>query len=74
MGVILYELCALKLPFDGGGSMVMLVQSITRGTAPPLPEALHTLKPMTIVQDYSPFLRSLCSLAESHRLKPSRRQ
>ena len=72
MGVILYELCALKLPFDGGrdccrfkrvlnglfcfafgrfwkmlqvdrfavqgSNMVVLVQSIIRGTAPPLPE------------------------------------
>ncbi|CAJ1350951.1 unnamed protein product [Effrenium voratum] len=49
MGVILYELCALKLPFDGGPNMVVLVQSIIRGTAPALPE------------DYSPFVRSLCS-------------
>ncbi|CAK8993387.1 unnamed protein product [Durusdinium trenchii] len=49
MGVILYELLALKLPFDGGSNMVILVQSIIRGTAPPLPE------------EYSPFVRSLCS-------------
>lgn len=49
MGVILYELCALKLPFDGGSSMVILVQSIIRGAAPPLPE------------EYSTFVRSLCN-------------
>lgn len=49
MGVILYELCALKLPFDGGSNMVVLVQSIIRGTAPPLPE------------EYSTFIRGLCT-------------
>lgn len=49
MGVILYELCALKLPFDGGSNMVILVQSIIRGTAPPLPE------------EYSTFVRGLCT-------------
>lgn len=49
MGIILYELCALKLPFDGGSNMVILVQSILRGTAPPLPE------------EYSEFTRTLCS-------------
>mmetsp|Transcript_2495 Transcript_2495/g.5951 ORF Transcript_2495/g.5951 Transcript_2495/m.5951 type:complete len:401 (+) Transcript_2495:55-1257(+) len=49
MGVILYELCALKLPFDGGANMVVLVQGIIRGTAPPLPE------------EYSDFTRNLCT-------------
>eukprot|EP00930_Biecheleria_cincta_P097238 TRINITY_DN88961_c0_g1_i1.p1 TRINITY_DN88961_c0_g1~~TRINITY_DN88961_c0_g1_i1.p1 ORF type:complete len:493 (+),score=136.56 TRINITY_DN88961_c0_g1_i1:51-1481(+) len=48
MGVILHELCALKLPFDGGSNMVILVQSIVRGTAPPLPE------------EYSDFVKRLC--------------
>merc|ERR1719277_2416662 len=45
MGVILYELCALKLPFDGGQNMIVLVQAIVRGPTPPLPD------------DYSEFVR-----------------
>jgi len=49
MGCILYELCALKFPFDGGQSIVVLVQSITRGTTPALPEG------------YSDFSRQLCN-------------
>eukprot|EP00929_Paragymnodinium_shiwhaense_P064408 TRINITY_DN3224_c0_g2_i1.p1 TRINITY_DN3224_c0_g2~~TRINITY_DN3224_c0_g2_i1.p1 ORF type:complete len:518 (-),score=162.45 TRINITY_DN3224_c0_g2_i1:127-1680(-) len=49
MGVILYELCALKLPFDGGQNMVVLLRSICSGTPSPLPEA------------YSGFTQRLCS-------------
>merc|ERR1719478_1658769 len=49
MGVIMYELCALRFPFDGGQNMIVLVQSICRGTPPALPEG------------YSDFSRQLCS-------------
>lgn len=49
MGCILYELCALKVPFDGGNSMVVLVQSICRGTPSPIPDC------------YSEFPRQLCN-------------
>eukprot|EP00931_Biecheleriopsis_adriatica_P066352 TRINITY_DN4072_c1_g2_i1.p1 TRINITY_DN4072_c1_g2~~TRINITY_DN4072_c1_g2_i1.p1 ORF type:complete len:470 (-),score=88.06 TRINITY_DN4072_c1_g2_i1:67-1476(-) len=61
MGIILYELCALKLPFDGGSNMVVLVQSIVRGTAAPLPE------------DYSAFVRNLCNdmLSKNPANRPS---
>mmetsp|Transcript_129760 Transcript_129760/g.361487 ORF Transcript_129760/g.361487 Transcript_129760/m.361487 type:complete len:473 (+) Transcript_129760:58-1476(+) len=61
MGVILYELCALKFPFDGGDNMVLLVQSICRGTATPLPEG------------YSEFVRHLCNemLNKNPSLRPS---
>jgi NIMA (never in mitosis gene a)-related kinase len=61
MGVIMYELCALKFPFDGGQNMIILVQSICRGTTPPLPEG------------YSDFSRQLCSemLNKSPMARPS---
>lgn len=48
MGCILYELCALKVPFDAP-NISTLVQRICRGPTPSLPTA------------YSDFLRQLCT-------------
>ncbi|CAJ1334300.1 unnamed protein product [Effrenium voratum] len=48
MGCILYELCALKVPFEGP-NIHRLVQKILTGTVPVLPGS------------YSEFLRRLCS-------------
>jgi NIMA (never in mitosis gene a)-related kinase len=48
LGCILYEMAALRVPFDAS-SLQALVQKITRGPAPVLPSA------------YSPELRQLCS-------------
>jgi len=61
MGVILYELCALKLPFDGGSNMIVLVQAIVRGTPAPMPE------------EYSESTRRLCleMLSKSPGGRPS---
>mmetsp|Transcript_61653 Transcript_61653/g.133512 ORF Transcript_61653/g.133512 Transcript_61653/m.133512 type:complete len:598 (-) Transcript_61653:278-2071(-) len=47
MGCILYEMCALKVPFDAP-NIPGLVQKITRGTVPSVPST------------YSPFVRQLC--------------
>ncbi|CAK8991105.1 unnamed protein product [Durusdinium trenchii] len=48
MGCILYELCALKVPFDAP-NISTLVQRICRGPTPTLPSS------------YSDFLRQLCT-------------
>lgn len=48
MGIILYELCALKMPFDGGNNIIVLVRSICSGTPAPLPA------------HYSDFVKGLC--------------
>jgi len=48
MGCILYEMCALKVPFDAP-SISGLVQKITRGPIPTTPG------------NFSPFTRGLCS-------------
>merc|ERR1719159_1785865 len=48
MGCILYEMCALKVPFDAP-SISGLVQKITRGTIPTIPAT------------YSSFTRQLCT-------------
>ena len=38
LGIILYELCALRLPFDGN-NILALVKKITTAQPPPLPDA-----------------------------------
>lgn len=48
MGCILYELCALKVPFDAA-NITGLVQKICRGPTPSIP------------QPYSDFIRQLCT-------------
>lgn len=61
MGVILYELCALKLPFDGGSNMIVLVQAICRGPTPAIPDS------------YSDWCKRLCHemLSKSAACRPS---
>jgi NIMA (never in mitosis gene a)-related kinase len=60
MGCVLYELCALKVPFDAS-NISSLVQKICRGPTPTIPGA------------YSDFLRNLCSemLSRSASMRPS---
>merc|ERR1719188_1148068 len=60
MGCILYELCALKVPFDAT-NISSLVQKICRGTLPSVPAK------------YSEFIRQLCSemLSRSPTSRPS---
>jgi len=60
MGCVLYELCALKVPFDAS-NISSLVQKICRGPTPTIPGG------------YSDFLRNLCSemLSRSPSLRPS---
>jgi len=58
MGCILYELCAMKVPFDAP-NISSLVQKIVRGPMPVMP------------QTYSEFTRSLC--AEMLNRNPSKR-
>lgn len=60
MGCILYELCALKVPFDAP-NIPGLVQKIVRGPTPPVPAA------------YSEFVRTLCSqmLSRNPDARPS---
>jgi NIMA (never in mitosis gene a)-related kinase len=48
MGCVLYEMCALKVPFDAP-NISALVQKITRGPTPAIPSA------------YSEFTRQLCA-------------
>eukprot|EP00913_Durusdinium_trenchii_P032098 g30058.t1 len=60
MGCILYELCALKVPFDAP-NISTLVQRICRGPTPTLPSS------------YSDFLRQLCT-EMLHRTLVSRRE
>merc|ERR1719221_162820 len=63
MGIILFELCALQLPFgaNSGQNMIALVQAIVRGPTPHLPE------------EYSEFVRRLCHdmLNKNPGLRPS---
>lgn len=60
MGCILYELCALRVPFDAA-NISQLVQKICRGPTPPVP------------RQYSDFVRGLCSemLSRSPQNRPS---
>jgi len=60
MGCILYELCALKVPFDAP-NIPGLVQKIVRGPTPSVPAA------------YSEFVRTLCSqmLSRNPDARPS---
>jgi NIMA (never in mitosis gene a)-related kinase len=60
MGCILYELCALKVPFDAA-NIPSLVEKICRGSVPQVPDR------------YSPFVRQLCSrlLNRDPKLRPS---
>jgi serine/threonine protein kinase len=60
MGCILYELCALKLPFEGP-NIIMLVQKIVRDPLPSIPRG------------YSEFVRQLFGemLNRSPRMRPS---
>lgn len=60
MGCILYELCALKVPFEAP-NMIALVQKICRGPTPSVPDA------------YSGFTRQLCTemLSRNPACRPS---
>lgn len=60
MGCILYEMCALKVPFDAA-NMPQLVQRITSNPVPSVPNV------------YSPFVRQLCTelLSRSQDRRPS---
>jgi serine/threonine protein kinase len=53
LGVVLYELAALRTPFVGG-SVVELARGITRGTYPPLPASYST----TMVESVRTMLRT----------------
>mmetsp|Transcript_3947 Transcript_3947/g.10879 ORF Transcript_3947/g.10879 Transcript_3947/m.10879 type:complete len:493 (-) Transcript_3947:171-1649(-) len=60
MGCILYELCALQVPFNAP-NMIALVQKICRGPTPPIPDG------------YSDFTRQLCNemLSKGPACRPS---